>query len=281
MKPEILQVIIGLLVASILIYSMLLIKAEGAKKNKMANLLYILVAGFCIGLMGLTQYFGLTDKPFYFFILLQVLMLILGIIHNATIQKLLQWPSKATFLGEFLLTLNIATIGGVFLLLAITLVGMKNFGPIMVTSIFWFLVPVLFVKAVSSFGLIPDRVFKTWAYPIDKPIPDPTDSEMAFPMVVSFEFQKKVNDEDYTIFRAKAPKDIQFGKLFYFFINDYNSRHPEGVIEVSSKSNPYPWVFHFKPKWFVKTRYLDPDETVFHNQIKENSVIVCHRIFEK
>jgi hypothetical protein len=128
--------------------------------------------------------------------------------------------------------------------------------------------------------LIPERVFKTWTYPTSQSIPDPTDAELASPMVVSFEFQKKVNDADYTIFRAKAPKDIQFGKLFYFFINDYNSRHPEGIIQVSSKTDPYPWVFHFKPKLFVKTRYLDPDETVFHNQIKENSIIVCQRKFE-
>ena len=150
----------------------------------------------------------------------------------------------------------------------------------MVTSIVWFLVPFFFIKALAWYSMIPERQFKTWIYPVDNPIPDPTDSELAMPMVISFEFQKKVNDTDYTIFRAKAPKDIQFGKLFYFFINDYNSRHPEGVIEVSSKTNPYPWVFHFKPKWLMKTRYLDPDETVFHNQIKENSVIVCNRIFE-
>jgi hypothetical protein len=281
MKPEVLKVIIGLLVASVLVFSALLAKEEGVKKNKMANLLYILVAGLCIGIMGFTQYFGLSAQPFYFFILLQVLMLLWGMIHNIAIGKYLRWPSKTSFTGEFLLTLNTAASGGIFLLLSFTVVGMENFSILMLSSIIWFLVPFLFIKAVAWYSMIPERDFKTWSYPIDKSIPDPTDSEMALPMVVSFEFQKKVNDEDYTIFRAKAPKDIQFGKLFYFFINDYNSRHPEGVIEVSSKSSAYPWVFHFKPKWFVKTRYLDPDETVFHNQIKENSVIVCHRIFEK
>ena len=281
MKSEFLPVIFGLLAASILIFSLLMAKEEGVKKNKIANLLYILVAGLCIGLMGLTQYFGLTGKPFYFFIVLQVLMLVLGIFHNPAMQKFLHWPSATSFMGEFLLTLNAAAIGGVFLLLAFTLIGMKNFGILMLSSMVWFLVPFLFVKAVEGYAMIPEMVFKTWVYPLDKPIADPTDSELALPMVVSFEFQKKVNDTDYTLFRAKAPRDIKFGNLFYFFINDYNSRHPEGIIQVASKSDPYPWVFHFKPKWFVKTRYLDPDVTVFHNQVKENSVIVCNRIFEK
>jgi hypothetical protein len=280
MKPEVLKVIIGLLVLSILFFSTLTAKSEGVRNNKMLTLLYLLVAGLCIGIMGLTQYFGLTGQPFIFFVILQCLMLILGMFHYPAMRKFLHWPARASFWPEFLLTLNTAAIGGIFLMLAFTLMGMKNFSVLMLSSLVWFLVPFFFMKAVEMYSVIPARVFKTWSYPLDKPIPDPTDSEMALPMVVSFEFQKKVNAEDYTIFRAKAPKDIQFGKLFYFFINDYNSRHPEGVIEVASKSNPYPWVFHFKPRWFVKTRYLDPEETVFHNQIKENSVIVCNRILE-
>lgn len=281
MKPEVLQVIISLLIVTILAYGALLGKSEEVRQRKMANLLYILLAGLCIGIMGFTQFLGLAEKPFAFFIVLQILMLILGIVHIWAAGKFLRWPSRESFLNEFLLTLTTAAIGGVFMLLAFTAVGMENFSTLLAISIVWFLVPFLFSKSVDWYSMIPDRVFKTWIYPVDHPIPDPTDRELAMPMVISFEFQKKVDDADFTIFRAKAPKDIEFGKLFYFFINDYNSRHPESVIEVSSKTNPYPWVFNFKPKWLVKTRYLDPDETVFHNQIKENSVIVCNRIFEQ
>jgi len=281
MKPEVLQVIIGLLVASVLIFSALLAREESVRKKKMANLLYILVAGLCIGIMGLTQYFGLKEKSFYFFILLQLLMIGLGILHNAIIHKAIHWPSKTNFISEFLLTVNTAAIGGIFLLLSFTLIGETTFCTLMLSALIWFIVPFLFTRAVAFYSQIPERVFKTWSYPIDNPIPDPTDSELASPMVISFEFQKKVNQEDFTIFRAKAPKDIRFGNLFYFFINDYNSRHPEGTIEVATKSGAYPWVFHFKPKWMTKTRYLDPDDTVYHNQIKENSVIVCNRIIEQ
>lgn len=281
MKPEVLKVLVGLLTVSILIFSLLLTKAADVRKNKSANLLYILVAGLCIGMMGLSQYLGLTEKPFYFLIVLQALMLILGIVHQPAMEKFLLWPSRTSFTAEFLFTLLTALIGGVFLLLVFTLIGMKNFNTLMLSSIIWFLVPFFYLKAVAWYSKIPEKVYKTWAYPVGKQVPDPTDAEMASPMVISFEFQKKVNEVDFTIFRAKAPKDIQFGKLFYFFINDYNSRHPEGIIEALSKNVPYPWVFHFKTKWFEKKRVLDPDETVYHNQIKENSVIVCQRIIEK
>ena len=281
MKPEVLKVMIGLLAVSILVFSLLLAKAADVKKNKSANLLYVLVAGLCIGMMGLTQYLGLTEKPFYFFIVLQALMLILGIVHHPAMEKFLLWPSRNSFTAEFLFTVLTALIGGVFLLLGFTLVGMKNFNTLMLSSIIWFFVPFFYLKAVAWYSKIPEKVYKTWAYPVNKQIPDPTDAEMASPMVISFEFQKKVNELDFTIFRAKAPKDIQFGKLFYFFINDYNGRHPEGIIEALSKNDPYPWVFHFKSKWYEKNRFLDPDETVYHNQIMENSVIVCQRIIEK
>ena len=87
MKPEVLKVMIGLLAVSILVFSLLLAKAADVKKNKSANLLYVLVAGLCIGMMGLTQYLGLTEKPFYFFIVLQALMLILGIVHHSACGK--------------------------------------------------------------------------------------------------------------------------------------------------------------------------------------------------
>ena len=282
MKPEVLQFIIGLVAASVVLFSILLAREVGVKNRKAINLLYILVAGLCIGILGLTRYLGLLDKPVVFFLVLQAAMLIAGIIHVAVHQKTLQWPSESSFTGEFILTLNAAIVGAVFLLLGFTLTGMKNFEILMLSSIVWFLVPFLFTKAVAFYALIPVRSFKSWSYPVDKPLTDPTDSEMAMPMVISFEFRKKHSDDDDTIFRAKAPKDIQFGRLFYFFINDYNSRHPEGTIEVSSgQSGAYQWVFHFKPTWLAKTRYLDPDETVYHNHIKENSVIVCHRIIEK
>ena len=282
MNPEVLQFIIGLVVASVVLFSILLARTEGVKKRKAINIVYILVAGICIGIPGFTLYLGLMDKPVVFFLILQAAILIAGIIHVAVYQKALGWPAESSFTGEFILTLNAAVVGAAILLLVFTLTGMKNFEILMLSSIFWFLVPFLFTKAVAFYAIIPDRSFKTWSYPLDKPLTDPTDSEMAMPMVISFEFRKKHSDDDDTIFRAKAPKDIQFGRLFYFFINDYNSRHPEGTIEVSSaQSGSYQWVFHFKPTWLAKTRYLDPDETVYHNQIMENSVIVCTRILEK
>jgi len=110
-------------------------------------------------------------------------------------------------------------------------------------------------------------------------VPDPTDKELEAPVVVAFEFQKNQTDKGITNFRAKAPRGMQFGRLFYFFINDYNARHPEETIEYTNASfTPYEWIFFLKPGFFGGKKYLDPEKSIYHNQIKENSVIVCKRV---
>jgi hypothetical protein len=280
MKPEILRVIIALLAVTLLIFGALMAASEEARNKKGPTILYILIAGMCLGILGFARFLGLRENLMAFFIILQVLMLVLGIVHQALLKRITGWNGENTFFGELFLTMASATAGGIFLMLALVATGMKNFAPEMLSSLVWFLVPFAFTRSIGWYDRIPKRIFKTWSYPVDNPYPDPSDSELASPLVISFEFMKKTGNEEFTQFRAKAPKDLQFGKLFYYFINDYNSRHPESTIEIADATAAFPWVFHFKPRFLVRTRYLDPDETVFHNQIRENSVIVCKRIIE-
>ena len=75
---------------------------------------------------------------------------------------------------------------------------------------------------------------------------------------------------------------MTFGKLFYYFINDYNDRNPDEKIEyLDEKNKPVDWIFYFKPKWFSSIHYIDPEETNSFNFVKENSVILCKRVTEK
>ena len=96
---------------------------------------------------------------------------------------------------------------------------------------------------------------------------------------IRFEFKKKINDGAITNFRAKAPVDMYFGELFYYFINDYNERHPDGRVEyVNGSGEPNGWVFYKKPRWHtLGTSYIDAEKTIFNNHIKENDVIICSR----
>ena len=73
---------------------------------------------------------------------------------------------------------------------------------------------------------------------------------------------------------------MQFGRLFYFFLIDYNERHPESpieIVDVESK-NPSEWIFYFKPNWYSSLKHIDITNTVDGNHIKENTVIICKRV---
>jgi hypothetical protein len=282
MKTELLRVIIILFAVALVIFTVFSAKAKEAKPFKKVNLLYLLVGGLFFGIAGLSAYLGLSTQPIIYFIVLQVLILIIGICHAIFSRNILPWVSKSGFLWEFLFSLIILALGSVFLLLSFALFAkLEEFQFILLSSVTWFLVPLFFMRSIDYYLEIPVKIFKTWKYPIGEKIPDPSDSELAIPVVISFEFQKRVEEPGITNFRAKAPRDMQFGRLFYFFINDYNDRHPEGTIEVADKDkSAFSWVFFHKPKWYVKTKYIDPDESILANQIRENSVVVCHRVNE-
>ena len=149
----------------------------------------------------------------------------------------------------------------------------------MAGSILFFVIPLFinytFTKAIA----VPPKIFKEWYYPVDQEIEDPDDSKLKNLLVISFQFQKQNNDPHITNFRAKAPTDMEFGQLFYYFINDYNERHPNSKVQfVNGSGEPNGWIFYKKPKWYsIMTDYIDADKTIYNNRIRENDVIVCAR----
>lgn len=73
---------------------------------------------------------------------------------------------------------------------------------------------------------------------------------------------------------------MDFGELFYYFINDYNERHPHATISYSNETGmPSGWIFFKKPKWYTLfTKYIDSERTIFTNHIRENDIIMCIRV---
>lgn len=254
-----------------------------AKQFKFRTILYCLAYGFLIGIAGFLgnkRLLAISGTTLYY--LLVSWMLILGILHVFMRDKVLPWTIKNKFVAELALSCTISFVGAALILLAFHFSGRPPLARIHLTSILIFLVPSLFLSTYHFYLSIPVKVLRKWQYPVDKHIDDPTDREMDSPLVVGFEFKKKANDDTLTSFRAKAPKEMIFGKLFYYFINDYNNRNPDETIEyLDEKNRPMSWIFYIKPSWFSGIRYIDPQETISFNFIKENSVIVCKRVTEK
>ena len=96
-------------------------------------------------------------------------------------------------------------------------------------------------------------------------------------VVFSFMIDKGEFSEKYNVYRAKGPTRLDFGRLFYNFVLDYNERHSESPIEIEGKNGLYNWVFFLQPKWYETTKYIDPELTLYMNGIEENSVVFCVR----
>ncbi len=253
-------------------------------KSKKKSIIYAIVALLVFAITALLSSSKvLNDTPLNSFFGFQLVFFGLGILHIYTMRKYFKDLSKerTDFFSEFLFTIVIICIG---------LIGFYNvvhrfkpsFGLMYLSSAIAFIIPILFYKMYEFTMLIPVPIYKKWIYPIDESIKDPTKNELKNPLVISFEFQKYFNKNDITNFRVKAPENMEFGKLFYFFINDYNERHAESRIEYIDDNNqqPYGWIFYYKPNWWSFIRHIDFTKTVSSNSLKEDNVIVCRRVEE-
>ncbi len=251
-------------------------------KNKKRAILYALFILLTFALTALLSSSKvLNDTPLNSFIGIQFVFLLLGIAHLYVLNKFFPdlTESDSSFFSELLFTIVILLIGFIAYMNVVNRFR-PSFSFMFLGAGLFFLIPFLFNKLYQFAFSIPVPVYKKWGYPLDDSIKDPTNNELINPAVISFEFQKTFDDKEITNFRIKAPENMEFGKLFYFFINDYNERHPESTIEYlnDTTQEPYEWIFYFKPNWLGSSTHIDYSGTVFNNNIKENDVIVCQRV---
>lgn len=251
-------------------------------RNKKKFIYYVLCSLLTFALAGLISAPEvLNDTPLSSFIGIQIILFILGLLHLYIIKKYFSEFSfeKSNFFNEILFSIVILFVG----LIAYANI-VNNFRPLLSHMFLGagivFLIPLMLKELVKSAFSIPVPYFKKWKYPLNSKIKDPLSHELTDPEVISFEFQKTIDDIEVTNFRVKAPMHMEFGKLFYFFINDYNERHPQSPISFLNPNSqePYSWNFFFKPNWLGVSKHLDFSKTVSQNSIKENDIIVCQRV---
>jgi len=142
-----------------------------------------------------------------------------------------------------------------------------------------FVIPSCFFILFNYSVSIPTRLYQKWYYPLGKKYDTPKHYELKNMIVLNFMFYKNTNEAFMTSFKAKAPKNMDFGRLFFFFINDYNDRKTKLKIELTEDSgDPYGWYFYTKPKWYGGSRHIDSELTVEENNLSDGDVVVCQRI---
>jgi Type VI secretion system, TssN len=234
--------------------------------------------GALAGFAGHPSVFGSASVAY---ILFQVFFALLGAVHLYTMYRYLAWSTgNRSFWLQLLFTIVVAVFAAMSFMLVYKWMNRAGLHVVMTGSAVFVIIPLFVYHAFLAALAVPPKVFKQWYYPLHQNIPDPDAGKLKNVLVVAFQFQKTTTTIPYTSFRAKAPADMEFGQLFYYFLEDYNKRHPDGRIEFLDKRNePYGWIFYKYPRWYtLQTKYIDPDKTFFVNKIKEDDVIVCRRV---
>jgi hypothetical protein len=250
------------------------------KPYQKSTLLYLLSFLLFFSLVGTTAQLFVSTTPELFLIIYQVCFFIAGIIHYKAMHHYLRWSGDAQSLWlELLFTFIVVALGSIPFILIYNYFNTNGLAYIMAGSSLFFLVPFLFYRSFEKAMAIPPINRKKWFYPVHEEVAEPDEKKLRNLLIISFEFQKQDGDPHYTNFRAKAPTDMEFGQLFYYFINDYNERHPDSKIQfITGTGEPHGWLFFKKPKWYsILTHYMDTEKTIYNNRIRENDIIICRR----
>lgn len=257
-------------------------KIKSLKKYGLVSVIYILIASLLLAIPTLFNLFLSNLNEIFILLFAQVFILTIGILHVVFIPSILPWYKTQPFNLNVLFLICILFLSFFFSNLSLSDLQKHQLPLVWYLSLLWFLVPVLLDKTINELLKVPQKEYKLWYYPVNQNIEDPSDEELENPVIISFIFKKNEQSNELTTFRAKAPVGMSIGRLFYFFINDYNDRNPEGIISYMNESHePCGWIFRkVRIKFLGLKEVIDPDSSVYADEIKENDLLYCQRIYK-
>jgi hypothetical protein len=249
----------------------------GANRKKV--LIYFLCSILIFALTGLLAIERLFSGSLLTnFVIMQSLMLVFGIVHLWVIGNLFEWDDERKNITQLIFTLVTVIYSLIGFINVTHYLGVSAFTYYFSSIGLTFFIGYFFRNIWERTIVFPEPVFLKWYYPLTRTVIQPEPDELRNPRIVSLLMDKTLNSAKSTIFKAKAPETMSFGKFFFLFINDYNLRTPESQISYKDANNQaYGWYFYVKPNFLGITRNINPELTVHANRIKEHSTIVCIR----
>lgn len=228
-----------------------------------------------VALMGYSRLF--SGSNLYEYIFYQIASLSIGILHCFLYRFYLEKFDSQESLTEYLFAFLMAAFASIPFLLIYSFFNGTIFAYWMLGHFLWFFVPTLLNDTFNRAMNIPLLEYKSWQFPAGYEQMNVKDEEMKDLVLVTLYIEKTTKSGNFSSFRAKSPLLIDFGRLFYNFVLDYNEKHPDDRIQTEDEHGLCRWIFYLQPKWYEKTQFVDPKGTLFANNITENSVILCVR----
>jgi hypothetical protein len=233
-----------------------------AKKRMGIVLLYLLISGIFIGIVGIRA--SSLDNPFYLYVIVMIWNLIFGVIHYYLSRKLLIWPQKALFGWNLLFAGAIVFMGFAWLLTFLKwdeydLMIYYNF-----SATLTFFIPMLLWYSFECYTNIPEKKFlpkNIWVYSKNSELQFRGDDISHF-FVVKYRLAAYSGGEVIDSLPMRAPGHIRLGEYFNSTLECYKMTQGRYSIEVKDPNNNYlGWYFFLSDGKGVEV-LLDPGKTL-------------------
>jgi hypothetical protein len=282
-KTIFLKYILLPLIVIILVLTLLYLKKKIPTIKTKVLVLYIVIFGLCMSLLG---FFGFSSNSFspYLYIIAMIIYLSLGYLNVNLLDKYFDLKDSNLFFTisfKTLVTITIMLWGGYLFYVIFNWMSIyEGYAFMAATSIFIFIVPLSFYYCYLQFINIPLDVYNVWQYVDDKKVIELDRISYKKLLVVNFELTKSISDGQKSRIKAKAPdQGISFGDWFSKVVSDYNFKNPNSTIQLNDETeNPFNWIFYTKKSFFHFRKFIDFNESYLNNNIIDNSIIICKRV---
>lgn len=148
----------------------------------------------------------------------------------------------------------------------------------------WFLVPLFYSFSRKLFLKIPSPFYKSWVVERDLNDDEYWDNVDTFSLMqVTVKIKRIPDDQEYSSFSVKLPKDVTLGRWFNRFIEDQNIRFPNKAIEIENEDQQFGWIF-YTSRWLpapIFTKMLDFDKDVSSNKLRNKSTLYIRRVLKE
>jgi len=254
------------------------------KKNKFINnrklIVCLLLLSIALALPGLLGFLSLDFMP-WGYVISQIYSISLGCVFVYLMTKYYA-DELLERKGFILVSLLIACLLGFYLYqLGFNALSTIRIGSWGATSVFDFIIPLLFWWCYVALLSIPAEIYKVWQYPAAPVNLDMELLDFNRMLVLELEVYKNTIDAEPIKVKVKAPGNMLFGNWFYKFIEDYNIKFPKSPVAYLAADNmPYKWMFFIKRPILKRNIFIDPDLDILKNGISEKVTIYAKRVSE-
>jgi hypothetical protein len=262
-NPFNLSIILIWVITGLLLMLLITFLVPAAKKKTSLNVLYILIGGIFIGIVGLRA--DAINNLFYFYLIILIWNLIAGALHVYLSGKFLEWPKTEPIGWSFLFALAVVLIGYSVLLSFMKMVSYQlptYFVFYNLSAILTFFIPLSMVFAFECYNAIPAKIYlqKPWIYKMGPELEwDP--NLVSHFILLRYKLTTQTGGTMIESLPMIAPQDLRLGDYFNSTLEYFKVTQDQYSIEVTDRSNiSFGWYF-FLADGSSTGRFLDPNKT--------------------